>query len=116
MAESPPPITITSLSLKNAPSQVAHVEIPRPLCIASFAAFNHIASAPVVIITDFVKCTSLPTLILKGLSEKSTESTFLSIISQPNRDAWDLSSSIISGPPIPLGYPGKFSISLVNIN
>ena len=47
IAESPPPITNTSSSLKNAPSQVAQVEIPLPFCASSFSAFSQIASAPV---------------------------------------------------------------------
>ena len=58
MAESPPPTTITSLFLKNAPSHVAQVDIPCPLCFSSLAASSHIASAPVVIIIDSVKKTN----------------------------------------------------------
>ena len=55
MAESPPPTTMTSLSLKNAPSHVAQVDIPCPLCFSSLPASSHIASAPVVMIIDLVK-------------------------------------------------------------
>ena len=55
-------------------------------------------------------------LLFKTKYDGITESTFLSIISQPKRVAWALSSSIISGPLMPSGYPGKFSTSLVNIN
>ena len=47
MAESPPPTTRISSSLKKAPSQVAHVDIPRPFCSSSPSAPNQIDSAPV---------------------------------------------------------------------
>ena len=64
IAESPPPTTITSLSLKKAPSHVAHVDIPCPLCLSSLSASSHIASAPVVIITDL----ALPALAIISAS------------------------------------------------
>ena len=55
IAESPPPTTITSLSLKKAPSHVAQVDIPLPLCVGSFSASSQMASAPVVTINELAK-------------------------------------------------------------
>ncbi len=50
-AEFPPPTTTTSLFLKKKPSQVAQAETPNPLYFSSDSKFNHLACAPVEIIT-----------------------------------------------------------------
>ena len=115
-AESPPPMTNTCSSRKKAPSQVAQVEMPRPFCSASPGASNHKDSAPVQTIMECVRKVSPSTITLYGRSLKSTSSTFLSSTSSPKRSACSRSCIIISGPAMPSGYPGKFSISLVSIN
>ena len=77
-AESPPPITKTSSSLKKAPSQVAQVEIPRPFCSASPGALSQIDSAPVEIMMALARNSSPSTMTLYGRCDRSTDSTFLS--------------------------------------
>ena len=116
MAESPPPTTITSSPLKKAPSQVAQVDMPLPFCPCSPSAPSHIASAPVQIMTVSALNSSPSTHIPNGREEKSTFSTFLSTTLSPNLSACERRSIIISGPPMPWGYPGKFSMSEVSIN
>ena len=63
IAESPPPTTTISSSLKKAPSHVAHVDIPRPFNACSPLAFSHKDLAPVAIIIDFVNI-SCPSVVL----------------------------------------------------
>ncbi len=51
IAESPPPITITSRSLKKAPSQTPQVETPRPPSSISPGMPSRFGSAPIARIT-----------------------------------------------------------------
>ena len=50
-AEFPPPMTTTSLSLKNAPSQTAQKETPLPMFSCSPGMFNKRSLVPVAINT-----------------------------------------------------------------
>src|SRR5690625_1366561 len=51
IAVSPPPTMTTSSSRKNAPSQVAHADTPRPSRRRSFSSPRYLADAPVEMIT-----------------------------------------------------------------
>jgi hypothetical protein len=51
IAESPPPTTARSSSLKKAPSQVAQVETPRPVSFSSLGRPRWRGAAPVEMIT-----------------------------------------------------------------
>jgi len=65
IAESPPPTTITSISLKKAPSQVAQTVTPLPLYFSSESRPSHLALAPVATITDLASISSSPINNLK---------------------------------------------------
>ena len=56
IAESPPPTTTMGLSRKKKPSQVAHVETPKPRRRPSLGRSSHRAEAPVEMITLFARC------------------------------------------------------------
>ena len=58
-AVSPPPTTATSCPLKKNPSQTAQADTPFPFSLCSDSRFNHLADAPVEIITDFAIIFSL---------------------------------------------------------
>jgi hypothetical protein len=51
IAVSPPPTTITSLFLKNEPSQVAHADTPWPIKRVSLSMPSSLALAPVQMIS-----------------------------------------------------------------
>ena len=55
IAVSPPPTTISSFSLKNAPSQVAQAETPRPWSRCSPGSPSQRALAPVATMTVFAR-------------------------------------------------------------
>src|SRR3989344_4770945 len=52
IAESPPPLTMTSFFLKKAPSHVAHVATPPPLYLSSEGFPSHLAHVPAVLINS----------------------------------------------------------------
>ena len=71
-AESPPPTTTIGFSLKNAPSQVAQAETPRPCRRCSDSSPSQRALAPVATITACARYSSRSTQTRNGRSEKST--------------------------------------------
>ncbi len=90
IAVSPPPTTTTSFPLKKKPSHVAHDETPLPLNLCSDSNPSHTAEAPVAIITESAKYSSillseLEHLTRNGFDEKSTDEIALSTNRVPNR-------------------------------
>ena len=85
IAESPPPTTITFLSLKKAASHGAQEETPCPIFSFSPGIESHFVSAPVAIITDFVSYVLFPAVTLKVPPdfEKSPFVKFSSFTSAP---------------------------------
>ena len=106
IAESPPPTTTTTFSRKNAPSQVAQYETPRPWSVCSDGSPSCLAVAPVATMTASARCSSLPTYTPNGRSEKSTLVTSSVTNSAPKRSACLRKSAIMVGPITPSGYPG----------
>ena len=102
-AESPPPTTTISFSLKKAPSQVAQALTPRPWNRCSDSRPSHRALAPVAMMTERARYSSLWTVTRNGRSEKSTLVTSSVTNSAPKRSAWRRKSCIISGPITPSG-------------
>ncbi|MNV77516.1 hypothetical protein D3C71_1709420 [compost metagenome] len=110
-------MTIIFLPRKKKPSQVAQVLTPRPTLSCSPGMPRYLAEAPVEIMTVSASRSPSPsTLTLKGRCEKSTESTQLLLNSAPKRSACLRILSIRSGPRMPSGKPGKFSISVVVVS
>ena len=72
MAESPPPTTISSLSRKKKPSQVAQAETPWPIRRVSDSISRSRAEAPVATITASAVKTVPSASTLNGVPEKST--------------------------------------------
>ena len=72
-AVSPAPTMATSLPLKKNPSHTAHALTPNPFNLCSLSMPNHLAEAPVQIITESA-CISFSSSIqtLNGCAEKST--------------------------------------------
>ena len=103
IAESPPPTTTSSFSLKNAPSHVAQAETPRPWSRCSPGSPSQRALAPVATTTVCARCSSFSTQTRNGRSEKSTRVTSSVTKSAPNRSACRRNSAIISGPITPSG-------------
>src|SRR4030043_818696 len=84
IAESPPPTTITFLSLKKGASQGAQEETPLPLNLSSPGTPNHLISAPVAIMILLARNFEEFAIISKGFLLKSTFLTSASINSTPN--------------------------------
>jgi hypothetical protein len=91
------------LSLKKAPSQVAHAETPRPFSRSSESSPSQRAVAPVAMITAFARYSSFSTQTRNGCSEKSTFVTSSVTNSAPKCSACARKSSIIFGPITPSG-------------
>ena len=110
MAESPPPTTITRLLRKNAASQVAQYETPRPCSLRSDSSPIWRAFAPVAMMTACAWCSWSPrkTLCgrLIGSSENSTRVTSSDTSCEPNRADCSRNLIISSGPMMPSGKPG----------
>ncbi len=106
IAESPPPTTTMCFSRKNAPSQVAQVETPRPRRRASPGMFSQRALAPVATMTLSAVYSSSSVRTTNGRTEKSTDVTSTLWIVEPKRSAWARNASISSGPMMPSGKPG----------
>ena len=107
IAESPPPITTTSWSLKKAPSQTPQVETPRPPSSISPGTPIRLGSAPIARTTVRARYSSSPrnTLWIPP-SLSSTRSTSSVTRRAPKRSACARNFCIISGPMIPSGNPG----------
>ena len=104
IAESPPPITITSSPLKNAPSQTPQVETPRPASSSSPGSPSRRGSAPIARITLLATCSTSPMKTRCGPPSESSTRSASSVISRaPNFSAWARNWVIISGPMIPSG-------------
>ena len=116
MAESPPPTTAISCPRKKNPSHVAHVETPCPIRSDSRGRSSISDWAPVATITEFALCSVSRTHTENGRCEKSTFVTFSVMNSAPKRAACSLKRPMSSGPMIPSGQPGKFSISVVSMS
>ena len=101
IAVSPPPTTISSLSRKNAPSQVAHADTPRPIRVCSPGMPSQRALAPVAMMTVRALYSVSSTQMRKGRSEKSTRETSSVMNSVPKRSACRRKSAIMSGPITP---------------
>ena len=106
MAESPPPTTMMSWSLKKKPSHVAQVETPRPMSLDSLGRPRSLAEAPVAMMTVWPSTVVSPALTRNGRRLKSTLVTSSSIISVPKRSACFLKVSISGGPSMPSMKPG----------
>ncbi len=106
IAESPPPTTTMCLSRKNAPSQVAQVDTPRPRRRASPGMFSQRALAPVATITLSAVYSSSSVRTTSGRREKSTEVTSTLWMTEPKRSACARKASISSGPMMPSAKPG----------
>ena len=103
IAESPPPTTTTSFSRKNAASQTAQYETPRPWSERSDSSPSWRAFAPVATMTVSARYSSSPTHTRNGRSEKSTFVASSVMNSAPKRSACLRNSCIISGPSTPPG-------------
>ena len=106
MAESPPPTTTSSWPLKKKPSQVAHVERPRPRRRRSDSSPRRRAEAPVATMSARARHVRSAVLTVKGRVERSTPTTSSSTNSVPNRSACLRITSISSGPRIASAKPG----------
>ena len=118
-AESPPPTTAMSWPRKKNPSQVAHVESPWLSSRSSPGTPIISDCAPVARMTVsavMLGSTSSVTQARKGRDVTSRRCTFETRRSAPNRSAWARMFAMSSGPVIPWGNPGKFSMSVVSIN
>jgi len=99
-----------------APSQIAHAEIHFCRYVSSPGSHKRFATAHVATIIESVSTAKDHEKILKGLTLTSILSTvLLKILAQTPKDCF-LIASIKSGPPIPSGNQGKFSISVVVVN
>ena len=104
IAESPPPITATSLPLKKAPSQTPQVLTPRPCSSISPGMPRRLGSAPIARITARARWVSLPTMTSWTSPSVSFSSVTSSVMKRvPKRSACLRKSFIISGPMIPSG-------------
>ena len=83
MAVSPPPTTIRSMPLKNAPSQVAHADSPWLRNLSSEGMSSHLAEAPVATMTVSAKKSPSPVATLNGRAVSSTEVTSVVITRAP---------------------------------
>ena len=110
MAESPPPTTPMGRSRKKKPSQVAHVDTPRPSSRCSAGSPSMRARAPVAMINERPSKVGSPVApsvhTEKGRVERCTRDTFLVTSSAPNRAAWARNVPIRSGPMIASTNPG----------
>ena len=111
MAESPPPTTPMARSRKKKPSQVAHVDRPRPRSCCSAGNPSMRARAPVAMINERPWKVGSPVLsplvhTEKGRDVRSTRDTLAVTISAPKRAAWARKVPIRSGPMIPSTNPG----------
>ena len=95
-----------SLSLKKNPSQVAHVDTPRPMRARSEGSPRSFAEAPVAMITECACHVCSPERTTKGRRAKSTAVASSAIISVPNRSACLRIVSMRSGPSMPSTNPG----------
>ena len=110
IAESPPPTTTISCSRKNAPSQTAQYETPRPCRRASDSRPIWRAVAPVATITARAlivpACVSSSCGVAIGSAEKRTAVTSSVRMSAPKRSACARICCISSGPMMPSLKPG----------
>ena len=93
-------------SLKKNPSQVAQVETPRPISLASLGRPSSLAEAPVATMTVCASMVTSPPVTLKGRLRKSTAVTSSAIISVPKRSACFWKVSMSGGPSMPSTKPG----------
>ena len=112
-AESPPPTTAMGLPLKKKPSQVAHVDTPRPISARSAGSPSSRAEAPVATISALAVYVASDVTTRNGRAERSADVTSPATMSAPNRSAWARISAMRSGPMTPFLKPGKFSTSVV---
>ena len=109
IALSPPPTIIVGFSLKNAASQVAQYDTPRPLSSSSPRTSSFLCSAPIARMTVRARYSSLPTQTLWTPPGSSESSTFVasSVMKRvPKRSAWSRNFCMSSGPSMPSGKPG----------
>ena len=106
IAESPPPTTISSRSLKKNPSQVAQALTPRPRSCCSPGMSSHFALAPVATMIVSVCHVWSPAFTVNGRALRSTSVTCTGRISAPNRAACFSNCSMSSGPRMPSMNPG----------
>ncbi len=106
-AESPPPTTRMSFSLKKKPSQVAHQLTPRPDKRSSLGTPIFRYALPVARMTVRARTVS-PEPVTSSLTSVSRRIVTMSSLtsSAPKRSAWARSWSIRSGPITPVGKPG----------
>jgi hypothetical protein len=92
--------------LKKKPSQVAHVETPRPMSVDSPGSPMSLAEAPVEMMTVWPSSVTSPPVTVNGRRLKSTAVTSSSIISVPKRSACFRKFSMRGGPSMPSMKPG----------
>ena len=93
-------------SLKKKPSQVAQVEMPRPISFDSAGRPSSFAEAPVAMTTVCDSKVCSPAVTTNGCFEKSTAVASSGIISVPKWAACFCMVSISSGPWTPSTNPG----------
>src|SRR5659263_244961 len=115
IAESPPPITTTTLSLKKKPSHVAQYETPLPINSISPFAPSFFGVVPEAIITDFASMSpsDVLTIFVFPLSSMALTS-YMPLISSPNLRAC-CSNLIARSAPDISRKPGKFSTRSVTM-
>ena len=102
----PPPTTMTVLSRKKLPSQVAQYDTPRPCSSSSSSSPSLRGRAPVAMITLLARYSLNAVLSTLGFWVKSTESTSSPTLRTPKRSACCFMEKASSKPFVPSGKPG----------